>query len=232
VSPGLLLFFIVLILPAVLHGVASAGERRVTERRWLALPEERGDEARRGYKTAQVLVAADGTSATLAGITVGGRYKAEDRAHCANRGCEPPGLDCACGFYAFTSRAEAVELLRETLACNGLRDKALLTVELDGTVLQYERGYRGERQRVLGVQFERQCAGCRREGVGRPATHLAADSAFRLPTIARYVSPSVAASRGLLPVRPVCDEHLPMGAVVLGLPEVAGLLGTEVTWLP
>jgi hypothetical protein len=232
VSPSLALFFIVLVLPAVLHGMAAAGERRVIERRWLALPEERDTDARRGYKTAQVLVAADGSSATLAGITVGGRYKPEDRARCSTRGCEPPGMDCSCGFYAFTSRAEAVDLLRETLACNGLRDKALLTVELDGTVLEYERGYRAERQRVLGVQFERTCSSCRREGVGRPATHLAADYDFRLPALARYVSPAAAASRGMLPVRPVCEEHMRAEALALRLPELTGLLGTDVGWLP
>jgi hypothetical protein len=231
-TPSLLLFVLLLAMPAVLHRVALAGERRITERKWLALPEEHDDEARRGYKTAQVLLAEDGSSATLSGITLGGSYKAEDRARCATRGCDPPGLDCDCGFYAYKERAEAVHLLRQTLGCNGLRDKALLTVELDGTVLEFERGYRGERQRVLGVQLERDCSVCRRDGVGRRATCLAAARDFRMPALARYVTPAAASTRRLLPVRPVCAHHVPAGAIALGVPELAGLLAAEVTWLP
>jgi hypothetical protein len=231
-APTLVLFVILLAMPALLHRVALAGHRRVTARRWLALAEESHEDARRGYKTAQLVLTPDGTAASMSGITLGGSYKAEDRARCAIRGCRAPGLDCECGFYAFKDRAEAVELLRATVACNGLRDKALLTVDLEGSVLEYERGYRGERQRVLGVQLERNCARCRDEGVGRRATCLAAARQFRVAPFVRYLTPVAGATSGMLPVRPVCDHHVPERAVVLGLPELAGLLGTEVTWLP
>jgi hypothetical protein len=218
-------------MPAVMHRVALAGERRLRARRWLALPEEHEEEARRGYKAAQVLVTEDGTAATLSGITLGGSYLAEDVARCGRPGCAPPSLSCACGFYAFKSRAEAVALVRETLACNGLRHKALLTVELDGTVLEYERGYRGERQRVMGVAFERSCTACEQEGnVGR-ATTLAASRQYHLSPFARSLPTSRPPAASMVPVRPVCDRHVPPGGQALSLPELAGLLGTEVSWL-
>jgi hypothetical protein len=234
VAPGLVLFIVLLALPALLHRVALAGDRHVTAKRWRGLPQVDEDDARRGYKTAQVLVAEDGSAATLSGITLGGSYRAEDRARCARRGCAAPGLDCECGFYAFKRRADALDLLRETLLANGLRHKALLTVELEGTVLQYEKGYRAERQRVLGVQLERICAVCRVHGHGSTATVLAASRQFRLPTYGRLPGVGAAgpATAGWWPVRPVCAEHVPDRSVVLGPSDLAGLLGTEVTWLP
>lgn len=231
-APTLVLFVILLAMPAVLHRVALAGHRRVTARRWMSLAEESDGDARRGYKTAQIVLSPDGSTATLSGVTLGGSYKAEDRARCTTRGCEAPGLDCECGFYAFKHRAEAVDLLRATIACNGLRDKALLTVDLDGSVLEYERGYRSERQRVLGVQLERDCSRCREHGVGRRATCLAAAREFRVTPFVRYLAPIAGSTGGMLPLRAVCTHHVPERAVVLGLPELAGLLGTEVTWLP
>jgi hypothetical protein len=232
VAPSLLLFILLMAMPAVLHRLALSGERRLREKRWLSLDEEVEDEARRGWKTAQVLLSADGTEATLWGITVGGSYRTDDRARCVRRGCEPPALDCDCGFYVFKQRAEALDLLRRTLACNGLRDKALLSVEVDGTVLEYARGYRAEQQRVMGVQLERVCGTCRDEGVGRPATRLAAAWAYRMPTFARFTGAGSAMASGMLPVRPICDAHVPERGQVLGIAELAGLLGTEVTWLP
>ncbi len=168
----------------------------------------------------------------MSGITLGGSYKAEDHARCAIRGCAAPGIDCECGFYAFKDRAEAIDLLRATVACNGLRDKALLTVDLEGSVLEYERGYRGERQRVLSVQLERDCARCRDEGIGRRATCIAAAREFRIAPFLRYIAPVANTTAGKLPIKPVCERHVPPHAIVLGLPELAGLLGTEVTWLP
>lgn len=230
-APTLVLFVILLAMPAVLHHAAMAGDRRMRHRRWLSLEEEEGDEALRGWKTAQILVTPDGSRAELWGVTVGSSYTAEDRARCVRRDCDPPALDCDCGFYAFKRRAEAVDLLRQTLGCNGLRDKALLAVDLDGTVLQYERGYRAERQRVLGVQFERSCAGCRERGVGRRATCLAASPEFRVPPFGRLLGMATPSS-GMLPVRPVCDEHVPDRGHAFGLAELAGLLRTDVGWLP
>jgi hypothetical protein len=232
VAPSLLLFILLMAMPVVLQRVARAGEQRVRERRWLSLTEELDDEPRSGWKTAQILLAPDGSSATLWGITVGRAYRVEDRARCEVRGCEPPALDCDCGFYAYKHRADALDLLRYTLACNGLRDKALLAVELDGTVLEYERGYRAERQQVMGVQVERVCGSCRDRGVGRRATGLAASYDYRMPALARLTGTGSAAASGLLPVRAVCDAHAPDRGHVFGIAELAGLLGTEVTWLP
>jgi hypothetical protein len=231
-APSLLLFILLMVMPALLHRLALSGERRVKARRWESLAEVPEEEPRGGWKTAQVLLAADGSRATLWGVTVGGAYEVDDVAVCRSRGCAPPGLDCDCGFYAFRSRAEALDLLRQTLACNGLRDKALLSVEVEGSVLQYERGYRAERQRVLGVQLERLCGTCREHGIGRVATRLAASWSYRLPTFARFTGAGSSVASGLLPVRPVCDDHVPAHGRVLGLGDLAGLLGTEVSWLP
>lgn len=231
-APVVVLFVLLLVMPAVLHRVAAAGERRVRTRRWLALPEEQGEDARRGYKTAQVLVSADGTTARMWGITVGGSYGADDRARCI-RGCTPPALGCTCGFYALKRRDEALDLLRETLVVNGLRHKALLAVELDGSVLEYERGYRAERQRVMGVEFERGCSRCTDLGRPRLATTLAASRSHRISPFARALGTTQPSARPkMLPVRPVCDEHVPDDAVVLTPGQLAGLLGAEVSWLP
>ena len=206
------------------------GHRRVRTRQWLALPEKHDDQARRGYKAAQVLITPDLTSARLKGITVGGSYTADDAASCV-RGCSPPALGCTCGFYALRRRDEALDLMRETLAANGLRHKALLTVELDGEVLQYERGYRGEHQRVMGVEFERVCARCSDLGRPRLASQLAAARSYRLSPFARTLAAPPSPATRMLPVRPVCDDHVPEGAIVLTLGELAGLLATEVSWL-
>jgi hypothetical protein len=232
VTHGLVLFVILLALPALLHRLARAGERRVTARRWLATEEQVEEEARRGYKTARVLVATDGSTATLAGVTLGGSYRVEDRARCRLRGCSPPAVDCDCGFYAFKKRAEALDLLRDTIPGWGLRDKALLTVDLDGDVLEYARGYRAEHQRVLSVDFEWACSGCRREGRSVRATRLAAARQFRPTPFGRPVSAGSDPAAGMWPVRPVCDDHVPLGGIPMGLGDLAGLLGTEVRWLP
>ncbi len=229
-APVVVLFVVLLLMPAVLSQVAAVGHRRVRTRQWLALPEAEDDQPRRGYKTAQVLIAPDRSAARLKGITVGGSYEADDEASCV-RGCTPPALGCTCGFYALKRRDEALDLLRETLAANGLRHKALLTVDLDGEVLEYERGYRGEHQRVMGVEFERVCARCADLGRPRLATTLAAARSFRLSPFARTLGAPPSPATRMLPVRPVCDDHVPDGAVVLTLGDLAGLLSTEVSWL-
>jgi hypothetical protein len=228
-TQGLLAVIVTLLLPPLLLRLLLAGERQARTRQWMALAEEVEEDARRGYKTAQVLVAPDGDEATLAGITHGGTYTVEARASCSSPGCSTPSPGCTCGFYAFKRREDAIELLRQTLAYNGLRHKALLTVDLDGSVLQYERGYRAERQRVLGIQFERECAICP-SSAARRATCLAASRQFR---VRPFPQPLGGTSSGLSgwPVRPVCERHVPSGAMVLTPADVAGLLGTEVCWL-
>jgi hypothetical protein len=128
------------------------------------------------------------------------------------------------------TREAAICLLRQVLACNGLRSKALLTVDLSGTVLEYERGYRAERQRVLRVEFEDACIVCERASQPGRATRLGAARELatrpftRAPAPARLNPPA-------LPLQPVCARHVPTGARTVTLPELAGLLGAEVRWL-
>jgi hypothetical protein len=224
---GLVALLLLLLLPLAVQGVLLAGKRQARSRSWDGVEEELGVEARRGYKTAQVLIDARG-AATFAGITEGGAYRAEARASCARARCRAPAPECVCGFYAFKRRADALELLRQTLACNGLRHKALLTVELEGSVLQYERGYRAERQRVLAVAFEPECAFRVRGALPHPADRLVAVPTARARSL--YAVPGSPAGPGA-PLRPVCDDHVPTGARAFRPVELAGLLGTEVGWL-
>jgi hypothetical protein len=221
--------------PLLAHRAVVHACRRARRRTWEQFEEEQSTEPLAASKTAQVLVRTDGTDALFVGVTLGRAYRVDSMAACPRMRCRPPGLDCDCGFYAFKTRADALDLLDQRLAYNGLRSKSLLTVELSGSILQYERGYRAERQVVHRVEFARRCARCEERGRSVRATVLAASPRHRAEPLGR-ADLRFLTSRppDYVPVHPVCDAHVPPGREtrVLNPVDLAGLLGTEVMWLP
>lgn len=76
------------------------------------------------------------------------------QAHCHRRGHAAPALECSCGFHA-VGDAEALGDVTHVLA-----DTVLLDVELSGAIVEHERGFRAERQRIVGVRFPATCSWC------------------------------------------------------------------------
>lgn len=228
---------------AVLVGVATlplwlgsrlwAMRSHELQRRWGQVPSADVDEPIRAVKWARIRAAPDRTAASLAGLTVGGRYRAEGEATCA-RGCRAPGEGCDCGFYAVRPGCE--DEVFDTV--EGIRRRTTsvrLEVELSGDVLEFDLGYRAARQRVLEVVIPARCAPCSRFGDPRRAVAL-------LPKVGVGDGPDAPlgalgrfGARDSWPVlEPVCELHRPAPDefAPLGLLELAGLLGTEVTWAP
>jgi hypothetical protein len=241
-----------------------------------ALPTERRDSVDRpvGYKVARLVADPSSPDGGFLGLTVGGLYASESVAGCEvldgslppprrwwrRTAPEPhtaPELRCSCGFYAFTDVADAAELLSTRPPVGRLFGTALLEVDLAGTVVEFDRGYRGARQRVLGVELPHWCVPCAAEGAAEPArrvlglagSRLAAgledetprlSSVYRLAVIVHHAA-LLQRLDGRAALRPVCDRHTRAvgdaadGAdgevVVLELPELAARLGTEVRWL-
>lgn len=232
---GLLLvsFLLLLVVPILMSHLVAGMSRSATRMQWLAMEEELSLEPEVAYKTAQVLLAADGRSAMLSGVTEGRAYEADCEAACKRPGCEPPGLDCVCGFYAFRSRAEANGMLGRTIGYYGVRPTALLTVELEGDVLEYERGFRAQHQKVTSVSFTLGCDLCERFDVHRDAVCLAASDTFVPRRFTGLGNPTVTLPVGYLPIRPVCATHIPdePGSHLTDTDELGFLLGTRVEWL-
>jgi hypothetical protein len=204
------------------------------------------EDAPRGWKCAQILVSPDGGDIRLSGIAIGGAYLAEDIAVCAyNRDHAPPALACECGFYAFRERARAADLLACAVGFGGSTIvRSICEVDLMGTVVECDDGYRAERQRVLGLSLLPWCADCAVRGTLVPADLLAAEprrsvrtSAFRSyaeQAASRSIHPSVRLRLAAMPMRPICERcaaRVSGLGVAAGLVEVAGALGTEVRWL-
>jgi hypothetical protein len=206
------------------------------------------------------------------GLTVGGLYGADAAAVCEvlagtlapprrwGRRPEPaphgvPDLACTCGFYALKERAPALELLSARPPISRLFGTALLEVDLAGTIIEFQRGFRASDQRVLGVRVPPWCLPCAADGELRPAARLAGLAnrplaaslgaeiprlplADRAAVMAHHVS-LLDRLAGRAALRPVCDGHAfpAPGAddwapsVVLGLADLAARLGTEVRWL-
>lgn len=151
----------------------------------------------------------------FAGFSVGAGYRAEDCARCVRERCPvqdnhpAPHLGGTCGFYGATG--DPLDWM--------MPQAALLDVELYGRVVRHESGWRAGRQRVLGARFARGCVDC-----------LAAD-----PRSALVTRPDPLGSRRLL-VAPRCARCLPVwrspsDGEEVALADLAGLLGTEVSWL-
>ena len=229
-----LLSLTVLALPLLVRWVAEAAQRHSRQRIWSGFAPDVSVDALRGYKVAQLIVADDDT-AWLAGVT-SLRYGVDALARCRRRVCVPPGLDCRCGFYAFRERARAVELLGQLAIRHPARSYALLTVDLDGSVLEYETGFRAQRQRVLRIELPDACMRCLRIGVVEPATTFMAHPQFRGEQLLyeRTLLARVALPVGSAPVRPLCDVHVPADADDrrMDLGTLRRLLATEVDLLP
>lgn len=213
-----------------------------------ALPTEEvaADAAPRGWKCAQLLVSPDAQGVRLAGVAIGGIYETDDTAVCAfNRDHEVPSLACECGFYAFAERDRAAELLACAVGVGGnVVVRAVLEVDLLGTVIECERGYRAEHQRVLGVGLLPWCADCAFRGelvrarvVGgtpRPPMSTLGARSYAQQAAVRSVHPSVRQRLSWTVLRPMCRLCLAaLGdrVVHLDLVEVSNRLGTEVSWL-
>lgn len=127
-----------------------------------SLPVVETDEPLRGYKYADVR----GTEAPR--IFPSGKYWNRTYEHrdttaavCHRHHHAAPSLDCECGFHAVPH----LEHLPDVTEHHGR--SVVLEVELAGTVVEHERGLRGEYQTVLGVYFPATCERC-----DAPATHL------------------------------------------------------------
>jgi hypothetical protein len=117
-----------------------------------------------GFKLAHAVLSADGGRAGFAGLSIGAQqvYGAIADASCVwSRRHAPPRRRCGCGFYCFSSLAEAMALGCAT----GNRAAVLLEVVASGRFIRYERGLRYSRQRVRAVR----ASPC---GCGRPASGL------------------------------------------------------------
>lgn len=223
----------VLALPLLARGLAEAAQRHMRRNGWRGHEPTDSLEASRGYKIAQLIVGPN-DDAWLAGVT-SLRYGVDGLARCRRRACVPPGLDCRCGFYAFRERARAVDLFGVLTVRHPARSYVLLSVDLDGQVLEYERGFRAQRQRVLRIEVPSVCTRCLRDGRRTPATTFLAHAHFRGEQLLyeRTLSARVALPLGSAPVRPVCAGHVPDDAGRrYNLARLRGLTGTEVTLLP
>lgn len=238
-----------------------AGRKRVRALVWRgllpgrlgALPIEDipSHEAPRAWKCAQLLLSPDGAEVRLSGVSIGGSYTSDDAAVCVRRRDHtPPALDCECGFYGFSERHRAEDLLARRCGFDGdVVVRALLEVEFRGTVVEHEHGSRAELQQVLGLWLLPWCADCASEGRLVQAAGLASDGepALRLNdwgpaalVLQERLHMTVRVLQEWSPLRPLCGTCLDgaraaatrrSGARELGLPELAAALGTEVGWL-
>ena len=227
-----------------------------------------------GSKVARLVADPLGPGGNFLGLTLGGLYDSDAIASCevldgtlppprrwGRRAPPPPheapDLGCSCGFYAFKRDADATELLASRPPVSRLFGTALLEVDLAGTVVDFDHGFRASVQRVLGVQIPQVCLPCAAEGAVQPARRIAGLAGGRLEEGLRSEVPRLSSAyrlavtvhhaallrrlAGRAALRPVCDDHtVPPDAsttrragelLVLELPELAARLGTEVRWL-
>lgn len=112
-----------------------------------------------------------------------------------------PDPDCACGFYARKERADLA-------LSGGRRGQVRLRVALTGTVIAHERGYRAQRQQVVGVEIPKVC-GC------GDRDHIVGLWVVGPSTYYRPVCRSCAAHAGIEPI---------------ALADMTALLGVDVAW--
>jgi hypothetical protein len=266
---------------AVVALFGGRGWRHVRTAAWLgrlprrigALPTEVRPSYERptGFKVARLVADPVTGEASFLGLTLGGLYAHDDTATCEvlagtlppprrwGRRAPPaphdaPDLTCTCGFYALHRREDATSLLATRPPISRMFGPVLLEVDLAGTVVEFDRGYRASQQRVLGVQVPRWCVPCARLGRAREARRVAGLGGAALEEACRSDLPQhpplyrlamvvhhadvVRRLAGRAALRPVCDDHTPVTAgarasdpVVLELADLAAGLGTEVRWL-
>lgn len=149
-----------------------------------------------GWKTLSIHVTKKGKLRLLgAGYT---KYDVDATAKCTyGHNHASPDWDCTCGFYALSAKPTTAE-------CGWF----LANVELFGTVIEGEHGWRASRQRVLSMSAFRECQAKDGE-CGKKAKGFQVGQSGR--------------------VWPVCEKHAPLGYSTLN--ELTGALGTEVSWL-
>jgi hypothetical protein len=268
-------------VPVVL--LVARGLARVRLAAWLgrlprrvgALPTEvrPSSERPRGYKVARLVAGQPGEGGAFLGATLGGTYSRDGTAGCevlagqlppprrwGRRRLPPnhaaPDLSCTCGFHAMRDRGEAAALLTSRPPISRLFGLVLLEVDLGGTVVEFDRGFRASHQRVLGVQVPRWCLTCATAGRARRAVRVAGLAGGCLEEACKQDLPThpplyrlamlvhhremLARLDGRAALRAVCEDHTwaPHGAVpgaapavVLELADLAAQLGTEVSWL-
>lgn len=113
---------------------------------------------------------------------------------------DAPSLGCACGFYALPSDIEPWD--------EG-SDYVTLLVELSGTVIEHEKGYRAQHQRVVECQIPA-CPFCRRQA----DVVLAQDAQMGSVACTAHVPPS-----------------LHPGTVAVAVSDLSDLLGVPVSRL-
>lgn len=236
-----------------------------------ALPDEQRESYDRphGYKVARLVFDPSTGGGEFLGATVGGLYSRDSTAGCevlAGRlppprrwgrrrvpaAHEVPDLGCTCGFHVFRDRRDATALLAARPPVSRLFGLVLLEVDLAGSVIEFERGFRASQQRVLGVQVPRWCLTCAWNGRAVRAERVAGLSGeafeeackadlpqhpplYRLAMIVHYQG-LIARLGERAALRAVCDKHTPAtggpeATVVLELADLAARLGTEVSWL-
>jgi hypothetical protein len=222
---------VLLPLPLVVRSMARNRRREARLAMWDDRPLTVTDAPFRGYKLAQLVV--NDSRAWLVGV-LSVRYGVDEHASCLRRGCSPPGLDCRCGFYAYADRARAVDLLDVLSRTHPHEHYVLLTVDLDGDVLEYEHGFRAERQRVVRIEIADQCVGCRDSQRPAPVVALVTHPQFRVEQL-RGQRDLVAHSgmpSGSSPLRPLCAQHLPSTpGTAHTLTSLRSLAGTEIARL-
>jgi hypothetical protein len=229
--PPFLVFFILLAVVVVFLWVASSDERDLPSGE---LEDAALDEPIVAVKRAHVRLSPDGREATLTGMTAGSRYAVDARATCP-RGCTTPTPTCRCGFYAMRSDVESRRLPSEaTWARRAEPLSVRLDVELSGVVLEYELGYRAERQRVIEVGIPDRCVPCAEAGVDRQAAGLIARPRRIASPFGGSGNPYVGdpSLREWLELRSACLDHWESapGQPALALGDLAELLGTVVRW--
>ena len=156
------------------------------------LPVRQQEDTYVGFKTSRLV--ADGGRLRIKGMT-GKVYDIDATAACGAGGThKAPERQCSCGFHALIDAPSNWEY-------GGFRT----TVELFGTVIRGERGWRAERQRVLKVEARQECevSGHKEKAVG-----------FTLDKSGVIIA--------------VCEDHAVLSYATPA--ELTGKLGTKVRW--
>lgn len=210
-----------------------------------ALPVERVEHHRapRGWKCAHLVIDPRWARPRLAGVVLGDAYGVEARAGCARgKGHRSPSLTCECGFHAFRERPAAARLVATRVGFGEHVISALCEVDLTGRVIEHDRGYRGEYQRVLGVALLPWCVDCASRGDLVRAERIAGEPDAHRPLVAH--GSLIGVGGGALPasvwrrlswiyLRPLCGpcaDRLPDTAPRLTALATGELIGTEVRW--
>jgi hypothetical protein len=229
--PAVVLLLVLVLLTVALLRLTSAEPALAGSD---GLEEASLDEPLHAVKRAHVRLSPDGSEATLTGLTAGSRYAVDARASCP-RGCPVPDPSCRCGFYAMRGDLESRQLPHEAAWARRAEPLSVrLDVELSGVVLEYELGYRAERQRVLEVGIPDRCVACDAQGLDSQAAGLIARPRQIAHPFSGAGNPYLGdpSLRGWLELRSVCLDHWrgEPGFPALSLDDLADLLGTRVRW--